>query len=62
LEKVGIADMDVSIGQHVFDAHVDTLLHEVQALDALLHHEPAQSHDHQIAEAFNHLDHGLFHV
>jgi hypothetical protein len=62
LEKVGITDMDVSVGQQVFDVHIDTLLHEVNDLITLLGHESPQAQDHQITEAFNHLNHGLFHV
>jgi hypothetical protein len=62
LEKVGVTDMDVTAGQHVFDVHVDTLLHEVTDLLALHAHEPSQAQEHQIAQAFNHLDHGLFHL
>lgn len=60
LEKAGVTDMDVSVGQHVVDVHVDTLLHEVNDLIALLGHEPLQAQEHQ--QTFAHIDHGLFHI
>ena len=48
LEKVGVTDMDVSVGHIVVDVHVDTLLHEINDLIALFGHEPLQAQENEI--------------